>query len=294
MLGELEALLTALIWAIGTSMLKPLSRFHPVLLNQVRCFAAAFLFVPILAATGGFAHLGEVPPPAALFAIAGTFSGIMIGDSLFVLALRHIDVSRAYPIANCTNPLITIVVAYFALSERISSLAWVGVVLVLAGIYFVAFPRGPLLVKFSVDSPQERKGLMILLATIFFWGISIIGIKMGTRAMDMPTANFVRFLGAVILMIPFTFSRWKQFKKDIGWRTMSLAAFNGAFTYGVGGIFFLWALQQTGAAMTAVLSATSPLFLVPMAVFFLKEKVTPKLIMGVVLSVAGICVVFLA
>jgi drug/metabolite transporter (DMT)-like permease len=46
--------------------------------------------------------------------------------------------------------------------------------------------------------------------------------------------------------------------------------------------------------MTAVLSSTSPLFLVPLAVIFFKETVTPKLLLGVVLSVLGICLVFLA
>ena len=52
-------------------------------------------------------------------------------------------------------------------------------------------------------------------------------------------------------------------------------------------------MKESGAALTSVLSSTSSLFLLPMAVLFLKEKVTAKLVSGAVLSVLGICLVLL-
>ena len=80
MFGELAALVTALIWAIGGTMLKPLSgRFHPLVLNQIRCLAAASLFAVFLAATGGFTLLAQVPLRAIIAGTAGTFIGIGIG-----------------------------------------------------------------------------------------------------------------------------------------------------------------------------------------------------------------------
>ncbi len=295
MVGELSALGAALVWAVGNLALKPLStRFHPLLLSHLRSLAAALLFVVIVGVTGGFALLPQVPLRSALIAIAGTFAGIGIGDSLFVLALRYIGVSRAYPLATCGYPLVTIVIGYFALQEEVAAPGLLGMLLVIGGLYFTAFHRGPILVKFSFASPDERKGVILLLLSSVAWGISVIGIKVGAAGLEMPVANMVRFSGTVLLLTPMVIVHWVRFlKTDKQWRNIGIAGLNGAFTYGVGAIFFVLALSQSGAAMTSVLSSTSPLFLVPLAIAFFKETVTPKLLLGVGLSVLGICIVFL-
>jgi drug/metabolite transporter (DMT)-like permease len=296
LLGELSALGAALVWAVGNLALKPLStRFHPLLLSHLRCLAAALLFVAIVGTTGGFALVAQVPPRSALIAIAGTFAGIGIGDTLFVLSLRYIGVSRGYPLAACGYPLITIAIGYFALQEPVPAASLAGMLLVLGGLYFVAFHQGPLLVKLSFDAPGERKGLILLLLASISWGASVVGTKLRTAGLEMPIANLVRFSGTVILLTPMVVVQWARLLKTKGhWRNIGIAGANGAFTYGVGAVFFVTALGQSGAAMTAVLSSTSPLFLVPLAVIFFKETVTPKLLLGVALSVLGICLVFLA
>jgi drug/metabolite transporter (DMT)-like permease len=45
--------------------------------------------------------------------------------------------------------------------------------------------------------------------------------------------------------------------------------------------------------MTTVLTSTSPLFVLPLSVVLLKEKLTRKLVIGVALSVCGVVLVFL-
>jgi len=293
--GELAALVTAILWAIAGTMLKPLSgRFHPLVLNQIRCLAATSLFAILLIANGGFMLLSLVPLRSAILAIAGTFIGIGIGESLFILSLRYIDISRAYPISSCAYPLITAIIAFFALNEQLSGIALIGVFLVLAGIYFVAFPSGPLLARISMHSPKERRGLFLLLLTIIAWGVSVVLIKLGTEGLEMPLANFIRFGGTVVLLIPLTVVPWLRFRQNnSGWRNLGMAGLSGFISFGIGGVFFLLALKETGAAMTSVLSSTSPLFLVALAVLFLKEKVTPKLVLGVIMSVLGISLVFI-
>jgi drug/metabolite transporter (DMT)-like permease len=291
--GEIAALIVALVWAVGNIMLKPLSaRFRPFFLNYIRTIGAALLFAVFLAVTGQFARLADVPLQSAAIAIAGTFIGIGIGDSLFVLSLRYIDISRAYPIPACGYPLVTIAIAYFALGEELSAAALAGVLMVLAGLFLAAFRSGPVLSGFSLASPRERKGLLLLLFTILSWGVSIIGVKQGVTGVDMPVANFVRFTGAALLLTPLAMTQWSEFRKNSWWH-LGQAGFNGMFTFGIGAMFFVLALKQNGAALTSVLSSTSPLFLVALAVVFLKEKVTPRLVAGVVLSVLGIGVVFL-
>jgi len=127
-----------------------------------------------------------------------------------------------------------------------------------------------------------------------FVPLSLTTYKLGTEGLEMPFANFIRFSGTAVLLIPLAIVPWLRFRWDkTNWHNLGLAGLNGFLMLGVGSIFFLLALRDTGAAVTSVLSSTSPLFLVPMAVLFLKEQVTLKLVMGTIMSVLGICLVFI-
>jgi len=293
--GELAALGAALVWAAGGLMLKPLSaRFHPLFLNEIRCITAAFCFAAFLLATGEFASAWQVPIRSGAIAIAGTLIGLGVGESFFVLSLRYIDLARAYPVSVCGYPLITLALAFFFLHEEVSGLTLLGIVLVIGGLYLVAYPQGPLLAGFSPASSREKTGLLFVLLAVLTWGVATVAVKLGTQGLSLSVANFVRLSGAAVLLAPFAFFRRVNVTvKNGAWRSLALAIANGALTFGAGGVLFLLALQKSGAALTSVLSSTSSLFLLPMAVLILKERVTPKLVAGTILSVAGICLTLL-
>ena len=295
MIGELAALGTALVWAVAGLLLKPLSvKFHPLFLNNVRCIATALLFASFLLTMGRFTPLSRVPFSSGVLTIAGTFIAIGIGESLFVLSLRYIDLSRAYAISLCGYPVVTLAIGLSFLREEISGLALLGVMMVLIGLYLIAFPTSAILVRFSFTSSRERTGLILVLLSVLAYGVGTALIKLGIQGLDLVLANFLRYSGTAILLLPFTFFHWVGLKMEKGtWHNLSLAAVSGVLSFGVGGILFLLAIDKLGAAMTSVLSSTSPLFLLPMSVFFLRERVTPKLAVGVVLAVLGICLVFL-
>ena len=50
-------------------------------------------------------------------------------------------------------------------------------------------------------------------------------------------------------------------------------------------------IQRAGAARTAILSSTGPLFALPLAALALQERVTRQIAVGTVLSIAGIWLV---
>lgn len=295
MIGELAALGASLVWAIGGLMLKPLSnRFQPLLLNTIRCGSAAVIFGVLFLVNGKSASFSTVPVSSAIVAILGTFLGIGIGESLFVVSLRYLDISRAYPLSVCAYPILTILISVSFFGDTISAIALAGIVIVLLGIYFLTYPTGPLFTGLSLKTPQEKRGMFLLLLAVIAWGISTVAVREGTRDIDSTTANFLRMAGTAVILAPFTF--WK-FKGDIvqklSWPNFGLASLNGVISFGLGGIMYLLALKETGASLTSVLTSTSPVFLLPMSVFFLKEKVTVKLILGAVLSVLGICLTLL-
>ena len=75
----------------------------------------------------------------------------------------------------------------------------------------------------------------------------------------------------------------------------SLATMTAAGVLGTGAGSLLWVVgvQHAGAARTAILSSTAPLFALPLAAVFLHERITRRVAVGTVLSIAGIWLVTL-
>ncbi|MEW6141620.1 MAG: DMT family transporter [Chloroflexota bacterium] len=294
MVGELAALFTAALWAATGLMLKPIStRLNPFFANHVRVLASTLVYLPIVIATGGLSFLSQTPVTSILFVVGGAVVGFIIGETCFLLGIRYVPLSQVYPISLCGFPIATLIIASIFLGERLAPVALFGVVLVLAGLYLTAFPGQGILPKISLVSPEERKGLVFAVLSFVFYGISVNMTTYGIKGMNLDLANFIRFAALTVILIPITFRYWVNAPlRKAEMKTVGLAALNGAIAIGLAGRILLFSLTESGAALTSVLTSTSPLFLLPMSVFFLKEKVTRKLAAGVVISVAGICLVF--
>ena len=65
-----------------------------------------------------------------------------------------------------------------------------------------------------------------------------------------------------------------------GMRNTAALAAAGVLGIGIGSLFYVFAVQEAGAGRTAVLTSTQPLFALPLAVLFLREKITPKVVLG--------------
>ena len=72
------------------------------------------------------------------------------------------------------------------------------------------------------------------------------------------------------------------------WTGFWVAAAVGVLGTGIGGFLFLVGLKYAGAAKTAALVSTTPLFATPIAVVFLKERVTWPVAASTLATVAGV------
>lgn len=275
-------------------MVKPLSnRFPVVLLNLLRCCGAVLFFTVILLIEDKMALLLAVPVKSAAIFIGGTILAIGLGESLYVWSLRYLEVARAYPLSSCTYPIVTIIIAFFLFQEELVLLTLIGIIVVLLGIYFLATPPDRFFTRITINSRGEKRGLLLLSLAVIAWGISTIAIRMATRDIDPLPANFLRMTGVVVILLPVALRQGVRASKPLKWRGIGLALLNGSISFGLGGYLFLTALQKSGASLTSVLTSTSPVFLLPMSVFFLKEKVTFKMVVGATLCVIGICLTIL-
>jgi drug/metabolite transporter (DMT)-like permease len=67
----------------------------------------------------------------------------------------------------------------------------------------------------------------------------------------------------------------------------------GILGTGIGSVLFIYAVEDLGAARTAFLTTSAPVFALPMGMIFLRERLTPRIILGTLLTIAGIWLVLL-
>jgi drug/metabolite transporter (DMT)-like permease len=70
-----------------------------------------------------------------------------------------------------------------------------------------------------------------------------------------------------------------------------MIALAGLVGTGIGSVLFIYAVDDIGAARTAFLTTSAPLFALPMGFLFLSEQLTPRILLGTVVTIAGIWLV---
>ena len=78
-----------------------------------------------------------------------------------------------------------------------------------------------------------------------------------------------------------------------GLTVIILTILNGSASFGLGSLLLLMALERAGLAITMVLNNTSLLFIVLFSTVFLRERLTRKTIIGVIVTVTGVVMVVL-
>ena len=62
----------------------------------------------------------------------------------------------------------------------------------------------------------------------------------------------------------------------------------------IGSIFYTYTVKLIGASVAALLGSTSPLFAVPISIYYLNEVFNRKSLIGVLLTVVGVALVVIA
>lgn len=143
----------------------------------------------------------------------------------------------------------------------------------------------------------KRKGLfakkyMFLLigAPVVFWAFAFPFIKIGLEELSSVNLTIMRLLVVCIIFIflllimPNKFS--KLHKKDI--IPIFLLGFLGIIVYHLG---LNYGEQYISASAASLIIATIPIFVVILAVIFLREKITLTIVSGIVLSSIGIMII---
>jgi drug/metabolite transporter (DMT)-like permease len=289
--GELAALAAALLWAISSVIFVGLGkRMSPLLLNFTKGAIAIILTLLTLWLSR---DLNPVSPSLSLglLVLSGAI-GIGIGDTTFFQTLNHLGARRSLLMESLAPPL-TAILAATLLSERLELSAWLGILLTVGGVTWVVMER----------TPAVNQTHLPLWRGIGFGLISALGQASGSvlsRAALADTdisplwSSLIRLVAGELVMLLWLLSQkqaWSGFQALRSPRfalTLTGVAFAGTY-------LAIWlkqtALKYTAAGIAQSLTATSPLFVLPIAMI-LGERVSLRSSLGVVVAIAGVWLLF--
>lgn len=289
MIGELGGLACAPLWAISSILLKSQTgKIDALRINAIRGIFATAFFIAILPISGRASQLMELPLSGVVYLLTSVVIGLVLGDTLYIEGMGIVGVARALPIS-ITYPIFVLPFSVILVGENLSFLTVVGVFVTVVGLYVITAPK-----RGAEKAPAETRrqywwGVSLLLIASLCWAVGTTLLKFGMVELDPIVASVLRMPFMTLVLLVMAFSR----KKTTGiWyhgpKSLTILALAGILGIGMGGLFFMLGLKYSGAARTAILSATAPLFGVPLSMLILRERITMRMVLGTILCVIGI------
>ena len=294
LIGVVMGLIGAALYGFSNIVYKSQSEsIHPFLINAVKMWIALPLMVGLVLIMLLF-NPWTVPLTAIPMLALSILFGAVIGDFTYLTSQARIGVSRAFPIA-MTFPLFTYLATVVFFGEPLLLTRLVGVILAIIGVIFIS--REQTDAGIAVDDLSARRhhriGLVLALLTPFFWTAGALITQVAIANVDPIQGNLFRVLTGSLVILPIIlFARQTGMPKPTR-RATKYVLVAGFWGMGVGSIMYVTAVQLAGAAVMSVLAATAPIFALPFAALYLKEKITPLILFGTALSICGIWLVVL-
>ena len=285
--GELCSILSALCWAIGLMFYRQLgATLPPLQLNFLKNLMVLSMLLPAIPLLHGL----DVPQFTAWQAFAAVASGVIgigIADTLYFRALNELGAGRMGVLGNFYSPFV-IVLSFFFLGESLSALQLIGFVLVSLGVWIAAWPRA----RSEPRPAHAARGFGFAMLAIALMAISIILVKRVLEQQPLLWVTGLRMVGAIAGMAAIAWFRGESAQlapPTVGmpWRKLAFAAFIGLF---LAMVLWLAGYKYTLASVAAILNETASIFILLLAAVWLKEKLTRRALVGVGLTLSGVCV----
>ena len=199
------------------------------------------------------------------------------------------DFTVVYPVVRGTGPLFTVIGAYFLFSETFTVVQWMGVGVLLAGIYGLALYN---LRNLQTNRDTLPMALGLAVITGLFVALYTTYDAYGIRATENPFTFLAWFFMIDgIFMPPVAYMRWRRMQNPPAVGPLMLRGVIGGIVafLSFGSIMMATRLDKVGEA--AVLRETSTVFAAIIGWLVLKETVGPRRIALMALIAAGAVIV---
>ena len=283
-LGALCALGSAAAWAvIGFQARRLAPTLNSITINAVRTSLSGVLLLAWVVITGGTGELLAMSPSAFALLVLSIALATGIGDTAFFESSRSIGLARAMTVST-TYPIMAAVLAAVLLGELVTVPVAIGSLVTLGGLVLIVSARSDAV---SVHLGY-RLGLAVAVLAALAWAVSVIMLRSPLQEMGPLTAQAVRLpvAGALLLLTPWARGGVTRLRE--GGRPLLIEmALIGVFTT-ASSVLYVAGIKYAGVAVATVLSSTAPMFAIPLGALFLGERLAPRAVLGVLVTVAGI------
>lgn len=291
LLGGMAALASAASWAVGSILFRNIGEKAPPLGMNLGKGLIGLVYLGVALAFVGLTPTS--PASLGLLAVSGLV-GIAAGDTLFFMALVRLEPRLTLLLATLGQAF-TVLLALAFLGERPAPLAWVGMVLIVAGVTWVMREQQ------GDDEPEVKQrrfqGIVYGLLCSLCMSAGFLLAKTALDEVPALQATFLRLAAGVAGLLILGgvqghLGTWlAPFREPALLRSILVAVAVIMF----GGFYLsLLALQLTDAAIASVLLSTEPIFILPLALFFTRERVSLRSVLGAVVAVVGVAVVLVS
>lgn len=233
------------------------------------------------------------------YLIACLISGlsVTIGDLLYFISLKKIDVSRAFPLTQLSL-IFVYPFAFILFGEELKFSILLGGSLILLSVFFLSSKDKP--IDLEKSSEKEKKasevlvlGVLLAIGAAFLWGLSIVAFNQARIiSNDVFVTNFIRvFFGAVLFLIIGIFQKdfYSGFKKANRSKIkyFLFIGIAGALSLGLADTLFYKAAEINGLVLTSTFTANTPMLQQILSILILKEKFRKRFIIAVGLIIIG-------
>jgi len=284
--GEVFALATAVVWAMAVIFFKKSGEsVHPLALNLFKNLLSILLLIPTMLFLKDSPLSNNTPNNNILFIVSGIM-GIAAADTLFFISLNILGAGLT-AILDCLYSPIVIFFAFFYLGERLSAGQYLGVVFITAAILIAVSKK---------ERASAERGRIWLGIT---WGVlglvcnaaGIVMIKPVLGSHPLVEVTLIRLVGGclglavVLALYPRRQEVLRSLFKTEHWVSVIGGSFLGAY---LAMILWLGGMKYTQTSIASALNQTANVLIFALAAVFLKEPLTWRRVLGILIAVGGV------
>ncbi|WP_199246897.1 DMT family transporter [[Phormidium] sp. ETS-05] len=292
--GELAALGAALLWASASVVYGRLGeKIPPLELNISKGAVAIALLLLTLLLRGDISSttLAQLNPNTTTLLFLSGIVGIGFGDTAFFTAINNLGARRTLLLQTLAPPLAALLAMIF-LRETLPQTTWLGIVITISGIAWVISDRAG---STTTTETNLLSGVTwgALAAAAQATGAVLSRAALATTNIDPLNSTLLRLMAGVFMLW-----LWAQGQKtpnrlnQLSPRLLLIVAVTAFFSTYLGIYCQQTSLKFAPAGIAQTLTATSPLFVIPI-VIWMGERVSLRALLGAIISIAGVAVLFL-
>jgi drug/metabolite transporter (DMT)-like permease len=138
---------------------------------------------------------------------------------------------------------------------------------------------------------RELRGYAYIVLTTLLFSSMEISLKTVAGRFNTLQLNFLRFLIGGLFLLPFAIRSLKRRRVAVHASDWGFFALSGLACVVVSMTLYQLAIQYCKASIVAILFSCNPVFMIPLAAIFLKERIRSFTIASMIVSVAGmVCI----